>query len=170
MKPVAAAAGFGIIERKLEIVVAKEPVESRPGCSAPAPVASHTVSLQTRRNCARGFDRLLIEASLFAILTIETLGTDRYEMAAGFATLRFHQPIERFQAGRNHSLVPTGGAYNDQGFGQPGVAVGNHVLKPLPVRTPDRFIHIEQSLGQCESYLLGVAIPGIGMEVLLNSK
>src|SRR5277367_1061137 len=170
MKAVAAAAGLGIVQWKLEIVVAHEPIESRAGCSAPAAVAGGTVSPQARRDRAGGLDWLLIEAGLYAILAIETLRADRNEMTADFVPLRFHQPIQSFQTGQYHALAPAGRTHEYQSFGQPGIAVGHHVLKPLPVRTPDRLIHIEQSLGQRESHVLGVAILAIGMEVLLNSE
>ncbi len=88
MQAVPAAASDGIIERKLQIVVAEEPVEGRPGFVAPAAVASYAIRLQTRRNRAGGFNRLLIEAGLFTILTVEALRTDRHEVAIDFALLR----------------------------------------------------------------------------------
>src|ERR1700722_14870170 len=88
MQAVAAAAGDGIIERKLQIVVAEEPVEGRPGFVAPAAVSSNAVCLQARRNRTGSFKRLLIEAGLLATLAIETLRSNRYKVAVDFATLR----------------------------------------------------------------------------------
>ena len=105
MQAVPAAAGDGIIKRQLQIVVAEEPVESRPGFAAPAAVASDAVGLQTRRNRAGGFKRLLIETSLLAILAIETLRTDRHKVAVDFAALRLRQPIQRFETGGNHAII-----------------------------------------------------------------
>src|SRR5277367_3986083 len=110
MKAVAASAGFGIVQWKLEVIGAQEPVESRPGLGAPAAVAGYAVSLQTCGNRAGGLDRLLIEAGLFATLAIETLGADGHEVAPDFVTLASHQPIQRFQTGRDHALVPAGRA------------------------------------------------------------
>ncbi len=77
MQAVPATAGFGIVKRKLQIVVAQEPVESRPGFAAPAIVSGHAVSLQTGGHRAGGFNRLLIEASLFSALAIKPLRADR---------------------------------------------------------------------------------------------
>ena len=45
MQAVPATAGFGIVKRKLQIVVAQEPVEGRPGFTAPAIVSGYAVSL-----------------------------------------------------------------------------------------------------------------------------
>jgi len=73
MKAVPATAADGIIKRKLQIIFAKEPVESRPGFAAPAVVASYAVRLQARGNRASGFDRLLIETGLFFTLTVKAL-------------------------------------------------------------------------------------------------
>src|ERR1700691_3691732 len=102
MKSVAATSGNGIIEIDLQIVVAQEPVEGRPGFFAPAVVARCAVGLQTCRNCTRSLDRLLIEARLFATLTIESLRPDRHEMPVALRTLSFREPLQRFQAGGNH--------------------------------------------------------------------
>ena len=105
MQAVAAAAGDGIIKRKLQIVVAEEPVESRPGFAAPAAVTSYAVGLQTRRDRAGGFKRLLIEAGLLTTLAIEALRTDGHKVAVDFAALRFEQPIQRFETGGNHAII-----------------------------------------------------------------
>ena len=90
MQAVPAAAGDGIVKRKLQIVVAQEPVESRPGFAAPAAVASYAVRLQTRGDRAGGFNRLLIEAGFFSTLAIETLRPDGHKVAVDFAALCLH--------------------------------------------------------------------------------
>ena len=45
----------------MEIVIAEEPVERRPGFVPPAAVPGYAIGLQTRRDRARGFDGLLID-------------------------------------------------------------------------------------------------------------
>src|SRR5258705_8104772 len=105
MQPVAATAGYGIIQRKLQIVVAQKPVECRPSFVAPAAVASHSVRFETGRNRACSFNWLLIEARLFATFAIEPLRPNRYKVAVDFAVLCFQEPIERFEAGGNHTII-----------------------------------------------------------------
>ena len=105
MQAVPAAAGDGIIKRKLQIVVAKEPVECRPGLAAPAALTGYAIGLETRRNCAGSFNRLLIETGLLSTLAIKALRSDRHKVAVGFATLRFHQPFQCFETGGNHTII-----------------------------------------------------------------
>src|ERR1039458_10782227 len=105
MKTVPATAGNGIIERKLQIVVAKKPVKSRPGSVAPAAVTGYAKRLQARRNSAGGFNRLLIEAGFFTALAIKALRADGHEVAVGFATLSFHKPIQGFQTDRKSTRL-----------------------------------------------------------------
>src|SRR5579864_1063815 len=107
MQAVPTAAGGRIIKRKLQVVVAEEPVESRPSVVAPAVVTSYAVSLQTSRDCASRFERLLIETSPLTSTAIEALRTDRHKVGIDFATLRFRQPIQRFQASGNHTIIRT---------------------------------------------------------------
>src|SRR5579864_7414627 len=107
MQAVPAAAGDRVIKRKLQVVVAEEPVESRPSFVAPAAVASYAVGLQRSRDCAGGFERLLIETSPLTSLAVEALRTDRHKVGIDFATLRFRQPIQRFQASGNHTIIRT---------------------------------------------------------------
>src|SRR3984893_3807044 len=105
MQTVPAAAGDGIIKRKVQIVVAKEPVECRPGCAAPAAVTGYAIGFETRRNCAGSFNRLLIETGLFPALVIKALRSDRHKVPVGFATLRFHQPFQSFETGGDHTII-----------------------------------------------------------------
>ena len=170
MQAVPATAGDGIIKRKLQIVVAEKPVESRPRFAAPTAVAGYAVRLQTSGNRAGGFKRLLIEAGLFATLAIEALRTDRNKVAVGFAALHFQQPIQRFQAGGNHAIIRAGRTHQQQGLRQSRVSVSQNILEPFPIRPPDRLIHFEQSPAEGGSDFLRVAISGIGIEVFLNSE
>src|SRR5580692_2934081 len=87
MQAVPAAAGHGIIERKLQIVIAKEPIEGRPSLAAPTAVPGYAVGLQAGGNRSGGLQRLLIEAGLFTTLAVEALRPDRYKVAIGFAML-----------------------------------------------------------------------------------
>ena len=105
MQAVAAASGDRIIKRKLQVIVAEEPVESRPGFDASATLPSDAVRLQTGRDRASGFKRLLVEAGFLTALAIETLRTDRNKVAVGFAPLQFEQPIERFEARGQHTII-----------------------------------------------------------------
>src|ERR1700704_4033309 len=104
MQAVPAAACDGVIQRKLQIIVTKEPVECRPGFAAPAVAAGYAISFETRRNRARSFNRLLIETGLFPTLAIKALRSDRHKVVVGLATLRFHQPLQRFETGGNHTI------------------------------------------------------------------
>jgi hypothetical protein len=61
MQSVAAAARDRIVKRKLEIIIAKKPVEGRPGLAVPALVASYTERFKARRYGASSLDGLLIE-------------------------------------------------------------------------------------------------------------
>src|ERR1700686_75061 len=124
MQSVPATAGCGIIKRQLQIVVAEEPVESRPGFAVPAPVSSYAVCLQTRGHRAGSFKGLLVEASFLATLTIKTLRTDRNKVAVGFAALLFQQPIERFEAGGKHTIIRARGTHQQQDLGHSRVSVG----------------------------------------------
>src|SRR5579859_3840005 len=117
MQAIPAAAGYGIIQRQLKIVVAEEPVESRPSFAAPASVSGYSVRLQTSRDGAGGFERLLIEASLLAILPIEALRTNRNEVPVGFASLHLQQPIQRFKADGNHAIIRTSRTHEQHGLG-----------------------------------------------------
>src|SRR5580704_10737995 len=170
MQSISAAASHGIIKSKLEIVVAQEPVESRPSSTPPAAVTSHSVRLQTRRNRTGSFNRLLIEAGLLTALAIKSSRPDWYKVAVGFATLRFHKPIQRIESDGKHTFVRASCPHKQHGLRQPRISVRHNVLKPSPVRTPDRLIHFEQTPGQCESYSLGVAISRVRMEVFLNPQ
>src|SRR5260370_13060084 len=98
MQAAPTTAGDGIVESKLQIVVAKEPVERRPGFAVPAAVTSHAVRLQTGRNRTGGFNGLLIKSSFFATLTVKPLRTDRHKMAVDRATLRFREPNQRLKS------------------------------------------------------------------------
>src|SRR5580704_6680789 len=170
MQTITAAAGHGIIKRKLQIVVSQKPVERRPGLTAPAAVAGYAIGLQASRYCAGGFNRLLIEASQLTALVIEALGANRYKMAVGRAALSFHQPIQRSEPSRNHALIPTRRSGQQHRLGQPGVPIGRNILKPFPIRTLYGLIHVQQPSRQCESYALCVPVARVRMEVLLNPQ
>src|SRR5271154_6865402 len=123
MKPVAAAAGDRIIKRNLEIVVAKEPVESRPGFLAPTTIAGYAVGLQTRRYGAGSLKWLLVETRLITILAIKTLRADRHKVAAGFRALHFGEPVQRFEARGDHAIIRGSGTDEQHGLGQSRVPV-----------------------------------------------
>src|ERR1700674_1310842 len=105
MQTISASACRRIIKRKLQIVVAKEPIEGRPSFAAPTAISGYTVCLQTCRNRASGFNRLLIEAGLFTTLAIKALRSDRHEVAVGFAMLRLQQPIQCFETSGKHAFI-----------------------------------------------------------------
>src|ERR1700722_17520547 len=105
MQAVAAPAGNGIVKRKLQIVVAQKPVESRPRFGSPAAVSGDAVGLQSGRDRTRSLNRLLIEAGLFTILTVETLRPDGHKRAVGRAALHFGEPVQSFECGGNHTLI-----------------------------------------------------------------
>src|ERR1700686_2349800 len=129
-----AAPGDGIIKRKLQVIVAEEPVESRPCFGSPAALTSYAVSLQARRDRASRFKRLLIKAGFFTALAIETLRTDRHKVAVVFAPLQFEQPIERFEPRGQHTIIRARGTYQQQCLGKSRVSVGYNVLEPSPIR------------------------------------
>jgi hypothetical protein len=76
MQTVPAAARDCVVEREFEIVVAKKPVECRPGLLAPADVARYAIGFETRGDRARSLNRLLIEARFLAALAVEALRPD----------------------------------------------------------------------------------------------
>ena len=170
MQAIATAARRGIIKRQLKIVVAEEPVESRPGFAAPAAVTRYPICLQTSRNGASGFKWLLIEAGLLAILAIKPLRTNWDKVAVGFAPLHFQQPLQRFESSGNHALIRASCANQQHGLGQSGVAVGQNVLKPFPIGLPDGLIHFEKTATDGKLYFLCIAISGIRSEILLNAE
>src|ERR1019366_4126106 len=130
----------------------------------------YTKRLETRRYRTRGLNRLLIEACLLSTLVIKALRTDGHKVVVGFAVLRFQEPTQRLETGRHHAIVRTGGAHDQQCLGESRVAVSNDIFEPFPIRTTDRFIHLQQSPAEQGSHFLRVAVSGIGIEVLLNSK
>src|SRR5580658_3870415 len=105
MKPVAAATSHRIIKRKLQIVVAQEPVECRPGLVAPAAITCYAVRLQIRRYRAGSLKWLLIKARLLATLAIKTLRPDRHKVAIAFRALRCSEPVQRFEARGDHAII-----------------------------------------------------------------
>ena len=68
-------------------------------------IAGRTIGFETCGNRCTGLDRLLIEASFFARLTVETLRTDRDKMAVHVAALLGRKPLQRLEAGREPLLV-----------------------------------------------------------------
>jgi len=64
--------------------------------------------MQTGGYCAGGLKRLLIEAGFFTTLTIKALRADRHKVAVGCAALRFREPIQRFETGRDHAIIWAG--------------------------------------------------------------
>src|SRR6478752_1207340 len=108
MQAVPAAAGYGIIKRQLQVIVAEEPVECRPGLAAPATVTRYAVRLQARGNRSGRFEWLLIEARLMTVFRIKTLRADRNKVAVGIAPLHFQQPLQRFEACGNHAIILSG--------------------------------------------------------------
>src|SRR5579863_6157720 len=111
MQAVPTSAGCGVIQRQLQVVVAEEPIESRPRCTAPLDVTGYTVRLQASRNRACGFERLLIETRLLTTPAIEALRADRNKVTGGFTPLHFQQPVQGFQADGNHPVVRASGTY-----------------------------------------------------------
>src|SRR5580704_3261974 len=170
MKTVAASSGDAIIKRNLEVVAAKKPVECRPGFVSPAPVSGYAIGLQTRRHRTCGLQRLLVEASLFTSLAIETLRPDRHKVAVGLATLSFHKPIHGVESGGDHAIIRASRTSKQHGLGQSCVSVSQNVLTPLPIRTPDRLIHGKQSPRQHRPDLLCIPVAGIRIEIGLNSE
>src|SRR5208282_372846 len=170
MKPISASTSGEIVKRNLKIIVAKEPVESRPGFAPPAAITRYTVGLQTRRYGARSLKRLLIETRLVATLAIKTLRPDRYKAAIGFRALRFGEPVHRFEPRGDHAIIRTGRTDDQHGLRQSRVPVSQNVLKPLPIRTADRLIHVKQPTSEHRSDFLRVAVAGIRIEIFLNSE
>src|SRR5579862_1555375 len=94
MQTIAAAAGYWVVKRKLQIIVAKEPVEGRPCLAPPVRVSSYSVCLQAGRNSAGGFNRLLIETRFFTTVGVKALRADRYKVASRFTLLLRQQPVQ----------------------------------------------------------------------------
>src|ERR1700722_4319592 len=105
MQTVAAAAGHGVIQRHLQIVVAEEPVKRDPGFLTPTFVSRDSIRHNAGGHRASGLDRLLIETSSLSILTIEALGTYRQKVVVCFTALDLRKPFQGFESGRNHAVV-----------------------------------------------------------------
>src|ERR1700716_3754407 len=105
MQTISASPGSRIVKRNLQIVVAKEPVEGRPGFAAPMAISGYTVCLQTCRNRASGFKGLLIETGPFTILATEALRSNRHKVAVVFAMLHLQQPIQCFETSGKHPFI-----------------------------------------------------------------
>src|ERR1700677_3663198 len=105
MKPVTAATTDAIIKGKLEVIVAKKPIERRPGILAPATITGYTVGLQTRRYRTSRFKWLLVETRLITTLAIKTLRPNRDKVAIHFRALRFGEPVQRFEARRDYAII-----------------------------------------------------------------
>lgn len=67
--------------------------------------SSQTKCLQTCGDGCTGFDRLLIEAGLFATLGKKPSGAYRNEQAFFALVLSAYEPLEGFAPGFNHPLV-----------------------------------------------------------------
>ena len=92
MQAVSASTGVGIVERNLQVVISQKPIESTPRIFPPASPSRCKIGLQTCGNYCAGFDRLLVEASLFRVLRVEAVRSDGYEVTLYFATLNRYQP------------------------------------------------------------------------------
>src|SRR5690348_5629679 len=99
MQTILASARGGIVERNLQVVISEKPIERSPRLFPPATFSRCAIGLQGCCNDRAGFDGLLVEASLFRFLRIETVRSDGYEVAFYFATLNRRQPIQRFESG-----------------------------------------------------------------------
>ena len=138
MQAVPATAGFRIVERKLQIVIAQEPVESRPGLSAPAIVSRSRDRPVNKRTPRRRLQWVADRTEpVHSPSAIKPLRADRHKVAVHRATLRFHKPIQRIESGGNHAFVPASRPHEQHGLGQSRVPVRHNILKPLPVRTLD---------------------------------
>lgn len=93
MEAIAAAPGRWIIDWKVQVVTAEEPLECTPGFFTPKPVGGNPIGDQAGRYHCLGLDRLLIEARPLAALRIKTVGTDG-DVVPGLTlrTLQFGQP------------------------------------------------------------------------------
>src|SRR5882672_10456591 len=105
MQTIATATSGEIEQRKLQIVLTQKPIESRPGLSAPTAVPGHSIGLQACGDCACRFHRLLIEARLLTTFGIKAVGPNRCEMTIAPAVLHAHEPVQRFEPGRDHPPV-----------------------------------------------------------------
>src|ERR1039457_2211967 len=76
MKSVSTATCGCVIQRNLEIVLAKKPSESRPCFVQPMLFVCQTVCLDTGRDSGAGLNGLLIKAGFLASLCVESSGTD----------------------------------------------------------------------------------------------
>src|SRR5271156_6558187 len=105
MKAVFTAAGCRIVKRYLQIVFTKKPAEGAPCFVKPELLFSQSVCLQTCGNGCAGFDWLLIEASLLAVLCEKSPRSDRDEDIFFPSVLRRDKPSERLASCFDHSFV-----------------------------------------------------------------
>ena len=94
MKSIFASAGGCIVERRLQIVFAQEPMEDAMGFVGPALVVREPVCLKTSGDGGAGFDRLLVESWLFAALGEACARADRHKDLRVTAMLSGDKPFE----------------------------------------------------------------------------
>src|ERR1017187_10700145 len=105
MKTISTAAGAGVVQGGLQVVVSQEPIECSPSLRAPMLIAGGAIRFQTSRNGGTCLNRLLIETSLFTRLTVETLRADRDEVAIHVAELLRRKTTPKLEASRKQLFV-----------------------------------------------------------------
>src|SRR6185436_9870828 len=105
----------------LQIVLAHEPVESRPGLREPTILARRPVSFEAGGHRTPGFQRLLVKAGLCLSSTIEALRADTDKMGILRGMLGLAQPVERSEPGRHHRSIGTVTASSQHRLRQSGV-------------------------------------------------
>src|ERR1039457_7471537 len=143
MKPIATAALDGGIKWSLEIVLAKNPSDPTPGFDKPVLLAGEAVCLKTCGDGGASLNRLLIKTGLFAILCAESPRTDGHEDILVVSMLLGNKPLECLTPDVDHPLVLTSPTREHQRPRQPGIRVGEALLKPLPRLRVTAFIDVQ---------------------------
>src|ERR1017187_9511797 len=105
MKTISTAAGAGVVQGGLQVVISQEPIECSPSLRAPMLIAGGAIRFQTSRNGGTCLNRLLIETSFSPRLTEEPLGADRDEVAIHVAALLRRKPPQRPEPSRKQLFV-----------------------------------------------------------------
>src|SRR5687768_12283632 len=113
MEPVTAAAGRGIVERKLKRIFSEEPAKGAAHLVRPALFSGSAPGFEASGDHGAGLEWLLIEARSLGGSRIEPIRADRVEVAF-LRALDVDQPCKGPQASSDHLLTSQAMPGNDE--------------------------------------------------------
>ena len=170
MKSVFASACCCIVERHVQVVLAKKPAEDAMGFVEPVSVVRQPICLKTGGDCRAGLDRLLIEACLFFALFVGSVGADGNKNLCVTAVLGSYKPFERLDSRRDHSLVIAAPSRKHQRLRQPRIRVRKTLLEPMPVIGVTAFVNVQQPIGKCVTDALDRSVAWEPVQIGLHAE